>query len=712
MPVSFFAIEMTSTKSTLFILTLLPRTYAYTEFKPDCPLPPSGTNYVAGPNVRSSLTILWNCLSVILLCTWNIQHLNIPVRRENAEDFVKKHEKKKIWWRILQRKVYWWILDQATPVKWTVITVFAPEILVGKAFCEWRSSIDISKQDRGGQRWQVLQDPIGVHLANMGYFVLDWSAKSDPTPEADLELTDPEKINESRLKSRFWALSARQWDILHFVQQDLVDFPNIQELQLEKLGQRGLLVKVLTFLQVNYLVIQLICRKAGGLPSTQLEITALAFAFCSTITYALYWNRPQGVQATHIIKAKKLIDGPALQYLIKSVVRSGPTYIWTSQRFRFRSSDFDPKSIIGPKPIPNDSNTAIKSTWKWIHSVTSGNQELGAVVFGALAGGTIFGGLHCLAWNFHFPTPGEALGWRICSVATTALPILSLFPTVIWIKLNPSKGLEELEEERKPLPQEVPERLERLELLLQEVHERLERLEQLKPFEQFRQFKQAGLQNRQEWLEQLERFKRRMRYIQHLRKERWGERLGKLEQDGWLGKLGREGQEWLEWLKGLERPVQEARERLKEFEQEARKRLDLLKYLARIKELNQEVREGLEQEALQRLQRLQRLEQEQKEQGERLKRERFEQKELEELEEWEWRERFESVVREEHPEQDSRNKKPVWSKVAVAFICVEGFLVPYILARLFLLVEVFRTLCFLPPDAFVDTWSGSFPHIG
>lgn len=95
MPVSFFAIEMTSTKSTLFILTLLPRTYAYTEFKPDCPLPPSGTNYVAGPNVRSSLTILWNCLSVILLCTWNIQHLNIPVRRENAEDFVKKHEKKK-----------------------------------------------------------------------------------------------------------------------------------------------------------------------------------------------------------------------------------------------------------------------------------------------------------------------------------------------------------------------------------------------------------------------------------------------------------------------------------------------------------------------------------------------------------------------------------------------------------------------------------------
>jgi hypothetical protein len=53
-----------------------------------------------------------------------------------------------------------------------------------------------------------------------------------------------------------------------------------------------------------------------------------------------------------------------------------------------------------------------------------------------------------------------------------------------------------------------------------------------------------------------------------------------------------------------------------------------------------------------------------------------------------------------------------WLKGAIAFFCVVVFLVPYILARFFLLVEVFRTLCFLPPDAFVDTWSGSLPHFG
>lgn len=35
----------------------------------------------------------------------------------------------------------------------------------------------------------------------------------------------------------------------------------------------------------------------------------------------------------------------------------------------------------------------------------------------------------------------------------------------------------------------------------------------------------------------------------------------------------------------------------------------------------------------------------------------------------------------------------------------------YVVARLFLLVEVFRTLCFLPPDAYVATWGSNVPHI-
>lgn len=35
----------------------------------------------------------------------------------------------------------------------------------------------------------------------------------------------------------------------------------------------------------------------------------------------------------------------------------------------------------------------------------------------------------------------------------------------------------------------------------------------------------------------------------------------------------------------------------------------------------------------------------------------------------------------------------------------------YLTSRLFLLIEIFRTLCFLPPDAYVSTWVTNVPHV-
>jgi hypothetical protein len=34
----------------------------------------------------------------------------------------------------------------------------------------------------------------------------------------------------------------------------------------------------------------------------------------------------------------------------------------------------------------------------------------------------------------------------------------------------------------------------------------------------------------------------------------------------------------------------------------------------------------------------------------------------------------------------------------------------YILARLLMSVEILRTLLYLPPDAFVETWASNIPH--
>ena len=45
------------------------------------------------------------------------------------------------------------------------------------------------------------------------------------------------------------------------------------------------------------------------------------------------------------------------------------------------------------------------------------------------------------------------------------------------------------------------------------------------------------------------------------------------------------------------------------------------------------------------------------------------------------------------------------------FIIFQSLTIVYILSRLYLLVEIFRTLCFLPESAFVATWATNVPHV-
>lgn len=123
--------------------------------------------------------------------------------------------------------------------------------------------------------------------------------------------------------------------------------PEISSQQLEKLDRGDKLAKALALVQITYLIVQLIIRRVVGLPSTQLEIAALAFSASSLITYILYWSRPQGVNSVHVIKAKKLPDRGTLE----NIGHYGPFYLWTHARTRKLDSELKFVSF------PNDSTS-------------------------------------------------------------------------------------------------------------------------------------------------------------------------------------------------------------------------------------------------------------------------------------------------------------------------------------------------------------------
>lgn len=206
--------------------------------------------------------------------------------------------------------------------------------------------------------------------------------------------------------------------------------PNIPARELQKLDRGDKLIKVLALAQILYLIVQLIARKVRNLPSTQLEVAALAFSASSILTYLLYWGRPQGVESVKVLKAKKT---PRLRNL-DEFVRASPTYFWTRGRSVGRLDD-----ELDLVPLPNDGSNVVMDLGYFadaLKNVVGDDQEFIPLAFGAVFGGTLFGGLHCLAWSFHFPTSGEQLAWRICSIITTCLPVLSLFPLGLWLSLN------------------------------------------------------------------------------------------------------------------------------------------------------------------------------------------------------------------------------------------------------------------------------------
>lgn len=83
-----------------WLLLAIVRSSQASSFKPECTIPPPGTTYVSGPNTRGTTSILFNCLSIIFLCTWNIQHLNVPAGRPQPKSAMQG-----IWWAILDSRI-------------------------------------------------------------------------------------------------------------------------------------------------------------------------------------------------------------------------------------------------------------------------------------------------------------------------------------------------------------------------------------------------------------------------------------------------------------------------------------------------------------------------------------------------------------------------------------------------------------------------------
>lgn len=181
------------------------------------------------------------------------------------------------------------------------------------------------------------------------------------------------------------------------------------------------LLKSLAVLQVTWIIINVIVRYVTGLPVSQIELATVAFAIMAVLIYLANWWKPKDISQPTILKLSEF-SGKHLN--VRERKQSFTQRILSPAK----AIDKAERGVPEPNEIERVANDVL-----WLEGDTP-------LLFYLMAGSSfIFGALHCLGWNFEFPTRIELICWRVASLASAILPIITLAVSTILGRLVASK---------------------------------------------------------------------------------------------------------------------------------------------------------------------------------------------------------------------------------------------------------------------------------
>lgn len=163
--------------------------------------------------------------------------------------------------------------------------------------------------------------------------------------------------------------------------------------------------KAFACLQCAWLVIQSITRACAGLPITELELMTLAFIVAAVLMYGFWWYKPFDVQRPTVLicpekncaqfkaymTGKQVLDPHENMDRPENMEVETPLYLFSDlYRFKFESLSKFSSSLL------------------------------------FILIGTIFSGVHVIAWNWDFPSWTVRILWRVFSVMALGSPLTTL----------------------------------------------------------------------------------------------------------------------------------------------------------------------------------------------------------------------------------------------------------------------------------------------
>ncbi|KAG0702526.1 hypothetical protein DFH29DRAFT_982296 [Suillus ampliporus] len=256
-----------------------------------------------------------------------------------------------------------------------VIALIAPELMITWAARQFFSARAAAKEFNEAFGWTVSHG----FFAWMGGFILYVNGKPRATLTPD--------------------------ELLGFVRQGFVDMPVITKAEIEDRSKGDGLSKGIAILQLVWFVIQLVARYVQNLPITLLEIDTLAVAALICIAYGLWWRKPKDVGCPCIVHWK---------------ATGSPHYL---------AYDLSGTSVfISPHDVHSRRVPSVGGYGEY-HNVI-------ILLIGCFSG-MVFGGIHCLGWNFLFQRHADQILWRAASLGMASAPLYVFlgFSTLMLVNL-------------------------------------------------------------------------------------------------------------------------------------------------------------------------------------------------------------------------------------------------------------------------------------
>ncbi|KAG1814691.1 uncharacterized protein BJ212DRAFT_347280 [Suillus subaureus] len=238
--------------------------------------------------------------------------------------------------------------------------------------------------------------------------------------------------------------------LLKLVCKGFVDFPAITKAEIEDRSKGDGLSKGIAVLQLVWFVAQLVARYIQSLPITLLEIDTLAVAALTCISYALWWKKPKDVGCPYVVHLKaatalpgQLAYGDFLDDDSSTIDISRPSESYY-RRIRRRIA-YPFLCLMGIMATP--SHRAIRSRrvpslggyrdgfghYSGSRGLLTRYRDGEIILLIGCFGGVVFGGIHCLGWNYFFHSHAEHILWRATSLVLICVPVFFLLNTLAFM---------------------------------------------------------------------------------------------------------------------------------------------------------------------------------------------------------------------------------------------------------------------------------------